>query len=853
MNMAPNAFSDSYEVLENASLGFGSTGVLTNDTDADGDKLAAFVSDLPLNPLFKMKANGKFTYDADYPNVLYLDTSGSDGVLTTQLEYNALAPSDQFLLTNGFESLASGAVIYDEFEYTVTDGQSTDTETVTIAITGVNDDPIAGDDGGYEIASGAELEIQAGDLLENDTDVDIYPIPDDLIVELAAAEIASANGGTVTMTGGVLTYTAPEDFFGVDTFDYIVNDQMGGTDTGTVTVVVTPVNDGPIASPDSYSIDEDATSTNFMTVLANDDPTDEPGTDELAAFYVAGSLTVTASDKAGVGPGLLEDFNVDGTFTYNPNGAFEALAVGETATVQFQYTAFDGTGETSTTTVTMTVNGENDGPQLTKNVLDATVYESKLSTGSQDGPGSTTMTVGLLPSEVSDVDGDSVFLAGNVGGSQTAIAGTYGTLYFSGYTGDVANDLNVTYVLDSAANHSVTPVEEFSIFAVDGNGGSASVTVKVTIVDDYNIIEYGADALTGSTTGSLVDTVDDQSLKFVAYDSNNDAPNDGSDGRVVETFSLIAGADGQTLSVVSTLPTFDIKTSNGEVLGTVTSSSSTSNGETTVTGTIDWVSTTLTDGAFYSLVIDPDSGTNEGSYTFTQLQSLPTITKELDFSSISAGGPQETATVSQITFDGLIDWNGTSALFTGSDDPGGDDDINPNNGGGIGIGNGNINYGEVLVIDVSSSTDPISAFEFDLQGVGGGIGTVDVVWEAYNLDEFGNLITTSVATGTSEQNLKLKDAQLVEISPNVEFDVLYVALATEGDNAIDTNDSARINNIRVETSADVAGYTIDFALQSLDGDGDLAPADGDLNDDLAAVGDAGVEFSITVDPDFMIA
>ncbi len=54
--------------------------------------------------------------------------------------------------------------------------------------------------------------------------------------------------------------------------------------------------------------------------------------------------------------------NGDGSFTYDPNGAFEKLKAGATATDTFTYTVSDGAGATSTATVTVTIAGQNDAP-----------------------------------------------------------------------------------------------------------------------------------------------------------------------------------------------------------------------------------------------------------------------------------------------------------------------------------------------------------------------------------------------------------------------------------------------------------------------------------------------------------
>ena len=55
--------------------------------------------------------------------------------------------------------------------------------------------------------------------------------------------------------------------------------------------------------------------------------------------------------------GAVLTLNADGTFSYDPNGAFEALAAGETATDTFTYSIVDlgNQGATATATVTFTI------------------------------------------------------------------------------------------------------------------------------------------------------------------------------------------------------------------------------------------------------------------------------------------------------------------------------------------------------------------------------------------------------------------------------------------------------------------------------------------------------------------
>ncbi|MCQ4349161.1 Ig-like domain-containing protein [Pseudomonas stutzeri] len=77
-------------------------------------------------------------------------------------------------------------------------------------------------------------------LLANDSDID--------------GDTLSVVAGT--FVNGSYTYTPPADFHGIDTVDYTVTDGSL-TDTATLTLTVTPVNDAPVANDDSLAATED--------------------------------------------------------------------------------------------------------------------------------------------------------------------------------------------------------------------------------------------------------------------------------------------------------------------------------------------------------------------------------------------------------------------------------------------------------------------------------------------------------------------------------------------------------------------------------------------------------------------
>ena len=84
---------------------------------------------------------------------------------------------------------------------------------------------------------------------------------------LTAAIVTQPAHGSVSFSAdGSFVYTPDPDFFGTDGFTYMVSDGNGGTDTASVSITVTPVNDPPTAVDDpetgeeaDYLTDEDTT------------------------------------------------------------------------------------------------------------------------------------------------------------------------------------------------------------------------------------------------------------------------------------------------------------------------------------------------------------------------------------------------------------------------------------------------------------------------------------------------------------------------------------------------------------------------------------------------------------------
>jgi VCBS repeat-containing protein len=124
------------------------------------------------------------------------------------------------------------------------------------------------------------------------------------------------------------------------------------------THITVDLNQAPVALNDrgvGFTTDDSA-SFRTGSVLVNDSDFD------------GDTLAVSGLDATGT-LGLVTN-NGDGTFNYDPNGAFDALAEGETATDAFAYFVTDGV-ETVRGEVTITINGEDyDAPDV--NLIDGT-------------------------------------------------------------------------------------------------------------------------------------------------------------------------------------------------------------------------------------------------------------------------------------------------------------------------------------------------------------------------------------------------------------------------------------------------------------------------------------------------
>ncbi len=146
---------------------------------------------------------------------------------------------------------------------------------------------------------------------------------------------AAPSHGTLTGTGTARTYTPDPNFHGTDQLTYVVNDGRGGTDTGTVTITVDPVNDAPVAQVGSATTDVGAPKS--ISLVAAD-----PDGDALTYAVLSGPTHGTLS---GSGASL----------TYTPDAGYEGPD-------SFTFKANDGLLDSNTATVSITVEDVNYAP-----------------------------------------------------------------------------------------------------------------------------------------------------------------------------------------------------------------------------------------------------------------------------------------------------------------------------------------------------------------------------------------------------------------------------------------------------------------------------------------------------------
>ena len=413
-NDLPIGKDDNYGLVKNSTLSVSdSLGILSNDSDVDGDSIYTSLLDSTKHGSLELSDRGGFIYipDQDYIGI-------------------------------------------DVFKYNLSDGIFiTDTIYVNLSITSR---PIANNDN-YSVDEDNSLVVSSSvGVLYNDEDQD----SDELFAQLIELPV---RGELLFSSDGGFEYNPNRDFNGSDSFTYSVSDGILISDTATVSIVINPGNDDPIGISEEYSVDEGGVlSVNSSNgVLANDTDIDS---DSLYSIL-------------GIAPNY-------GTLTLDEDGSFEYVHDGSNSSLdEFTYYLRDTISGVDTVSVFININPVNDEPIISSGQILSVLENS---------------SEGTLVGRVSVIDENI----------QSDLSGTF----------DIITDNLWCITNDTSTNKSFTGKVEF-----EQSRGNNGYTINIItpsgqiLENDFSFGGYFTcfDGFDGTPSGSLRLVVEDNTLKIV--------------------------------------------------------------------------------------------------------------------------------------------------------------------------------------------------------------------------------------------------------------------------------------------------------------------------------------------------
>ncbi|WP_282249176.1 tandem-95 repeat protein [Vibrio campbellii] len=561
VNDAPVANDDSAVTDEDTPV---TIDVLPNDTDVDGDTLTIVNASVPADQGTVEIVDGKlvFTPANNFNGEASISYTVSDGALEDSAEVSITVNpindvptventiADQSLeedftpytidLNDAFSDVdnADGELTFSvsgnsNIQVSIVDGIATITPTAdwngSEELTFTAEDP-SGETVSqvvdFTVAAVADIVSDSADIVEDTpTKLDVLGndnFEGDAPVVTVEAGHEPTNGTVVVNNDGTITYTPNQDYNGPDQFTYTVT-SGGVTETTTVTLNVTPVNDKPVVENTiaDQSLEEDFTP---YTIDLNDAFSDVDNADGELTFSVSGNsniqvsivdgiatitptadwngseeLTFTAEDPSGETVSQVVDFTVaavadivsdsadivedtptkldvlgndnfegdapvvsveagheptngtvvvnnDGTITYTPNQDYNGPD-------QFTYTVTSG-GVTETTTVTLNVTPVNDKPVVENTIADQSLEEDF-----------TPYTIDLNDafSDVDNADGELTFSVSGNSNIQVSIVDGIATIT---PTADWNGSEELTFIAEDPSGETVSQVVDFTVAAV---------------------------------------------------------------------------------------------------------------------------------------------------------------------------------------------------------------------------------------------------------------------------------------------------------------------------------------------------------------------------------------------------
>ena len=355
----------------------------------------------------------------------------------------------------------------------------------------------------------------------------------------------------------------------VETFEVTVTDEHGATSTQTISVTITGTNDIPVIDTDQSNFHLDFKEQGVYQPSENGDgntPTTPGGTGEgqhqtgtlsgrifasdadkengagstehdvnKLNFHVehagssltdgGASTTVTGTGTPGTGDVVYAYTSAYGTLTFRADGSYEYtlnnknpgeagadgnavnnLALGQTVTETFTVYVTDAqTGRSVPQTITVTINGTNDRPELSIDNATQGIHEDSASVGGTftvqdpDSDSGQNQTFHIEGGKTTDADGsihDTIIADGTSpsDGSHSATGSTdatfttdYGKLTLDPATGQWTYALNNASDKVQQLNAGETKVETFEVTVTDEHGATSTQTISVTITGTNDI------------------------------------------------------------------------------------------------------------------------------------------------------------------------------------------------------------------------------------------------------------------------------------------------------------------------------------------------------------------------------
>jgi uncharacterized repeat protein (TIGR02543 family) len=349
VNDAPvNTLPAAQTTDEDTALTF-TTGNLVSVSDVDVSETANGKLQVNLSV-----SHGTLTLAAINGLTFTLGDGTNDAAMTftaTPANANTALNNMTYQPTANYHGAETLQIVTNDMGNTGAGGDLSDTDTLDITVSSVNDDPVITEGESTGVTMSEDGSPTAFSLTLHATDAD----GDSLSWSLYSAASNGTAGASGTGASVIVSYAPDADWNGSDSFVVEVSDsgggglaspdKIGGSDSITVNVTVQAVNDAPVAVDDEDSTPEDTPLVVAASSLKTNDTDIDNSNDQLSVTAV-GSPTNGTVGLAG------------GNVTFTPTAGFSGTA-------GYDYTVSDG-DKADTGHVTVTVSSVNSPPVITE-------------------------------------------------------------------------------------------------------------------------------------------------------------------------------------------------------------------------------------------------------------------------------------------------------------------------------------------------------------------------------------------------------------------------------------------------------------------------------------------------------